>query len=202
MPQYGEVIYNPIEVYVATLNVDNTFGTPVAIDYLGKVSFNPEADSDDLMSAGMIVETLRIAKIVTGEISQGSLDFASLAVLCGITPGNYSTTPNRYSVADFKMGGAGLPYFGMIIHYASTLGANAFIGFPKAKLDTIPGFESDQNKFVIRNTGFSAVPVNTTGRNAFRIRRNETATTLASFYGSSSANFLSYFTTPPPSLFA
>jgi hypothetical protein len=202
MPQYSEVTYNVTEAYVAALTVTNTYGTPVPIDYIGKFSFTVESDTDELMSAGQIVETLAIPKKNTGELSQGSLDFNAMAVLCGYTQGNYSTTPNQYAVLDMLMGGSGLPFFGLLVAYASTLGGNVLVGFPKAKLQTVPGFEADQNKFTVRTAGFDAIAPTTTRRASARIRRQETAATLAAGYGASAGAFLGYFTTPPPSMFS
>ena len=196
MPVYGEVIYNPTEVMIAKLKNDNTYEAPVAVEYLGKLSFEVEADTDELMSGGMIVETLAIPKKNTGEMTMGKLNMAAMAAMCNYPTGEYYSTPNRVSVLDMLMGGEGLPFFGMIVAYASTLGANLMVGFPKAKLQTVPGFDVDQNKFRIGSANFDAIAPSTTVRKAARFKLNETAATIASFYGASAGNFLSYFKAP------
>lgn len=197
MVAYSEVLYNITEAKVALLANDNTYGTPVAIDYLQTLTFEYEADTDEIMSGGLIVETLAIVKKATGEVSNAAMNWAAMAVMCGLTAGDYGTTPNQYGVMDFAVGGAGLPYFGLIMRAEATLGGNVIIGFPKAKLQTYPGFEMDQNKFRLGSAGFDAVAPSTTVRKAVRVKKNETAGSVPT----SAADFLAFFTTPPPSLF-
>lgn len=203
MPQFAEVIFNITEAWVAALSVTNTYSTPVAIDLIGKVSFTYETDTDEIMSAGLVVDSLAIPKKAKGEMTQSSLDFAAMATMCGFLAGNYGTTPNQYGIMDVAVGGDGMPYFGLLVAYAATLGGNMYAGFPKAKLETVPGFDVDQNKFRIGKAGFSAFAPSTTTRKVVRYKRNETKATLtAAGYTASGAAFLGYFTTPPPSLFA
>lgn len=203
MTQYAEVIFNITEAWIAALLTGNTYGTPVAIDLIGKISFNYESDTDLLMSAGLVVESLAIPKMAKGEITQGSLDFAAMATMCGFLAGNYGVTPNQYGVMDVEVGGDGLPYFGLLVAYAATLGANTYAGFPKAKLDTVPGFDVDQNKFRVGKAGFNGFAPSITTRKVVRYRKNETGQSLAAAgYSASGAAFLGFFTTPPPSLFA
>lgn len=194
MPAYAEVIYNPTAAYIASLNNDDTYDAPVQIDYLGKLSFEFEADQDELMSGGMIVEMLAIPKKVTGEITQGALNMAAMSTMCGYTFTEYSTTPNRYGILQVKTGGAGMPYFGLIVSYASTLGGNLLAGFPKAMLDTMPGFDVDQNKFRIGNANFSGVAPSQNIRIAALIKKNETAASIPT----TAQGFLDFFTIPIP----
>ena len=198
MSSYADVIYNITDCWVAKLNNDNTYGTPVQIDNIDKVSFDYESDTDTLKSRGMVVEAISIPTMATGEITNGSLDFASMSVLLGYTAGNYSTTPNQYAVMDILLGDEGLPYVGLIVAYASTLGANMFVGFPKFKLDTVPGFDVEQNKFRIGSSKFKAFSPSQTRRAAARYKRNETKAAIPS----TASPFLAYFTTPPPSVFS
>lgn len=192
MVAYSEVIFNPTAAYIASLNNDDTYDAPVQIDYLGKLSFEYEADNDTLMSGGMIVEMLAILKRVTGEITQGALNMAAMSTMCGYTVTEYSTTPNRYSQLPILTGGAGMPYFGLIVAYASTLGGNLLAGFPKAMLDTVPGFDVDQNKFRIGSANFSAVAPSQNIRIAALIRKYETAASIPT----TAEDFLAFFTTP------
>lgn len=192
MPQFAEVIYNPYAAYVAALNLDNTYGTPVQIDYLGKLSFQFEHDQDELMSGGQIVEKMSIAKKATGELTQGAMNFAALAIMIGETAADYGVTPSQYSILDARTGGSGMPYFGLIVAYAATNGANMLAGFPKAMLQTVPGFDVDQNKFRIGSANFDAVPPSQNVRKVVRMRRYETAASIPT-----TANaFLDFFSTP------
>lgn len=195
MTVFGDVVYNVTGAVVATFSTTPSYGTPVAIDNIGDFSFDYESDTDELMSKGRIVETLAIPKKATGEIKNGSLDFASMAIILGWVQGDYTT----YQVMDARTGAEGLPYFGLIVSLASINGANVHVGFPKVKLQSPPGWDVAQNKFRIGSAKFDAVPPGTTDPvRAVRIKTNQTAAALPT----SSANFLAFFTTPPPSLFA
>jgi len=179
MPQFSEVIYNPIDLIVAKLNNDNTYGTPVRIDYFEKVAFDFEADTDEIKSGGLIVEALSIATKVTGSSENGALNFAAMSIIQGDTPTSvYQTTPSQYQYADIQVGGAGNPYFGQIVQYASTLGGGALVGFPKSMLSKKPGFDIDQNKFRVGSAEWSAFAPSTISRRVCRILKYETAPTM------------------------
>jgi len=178
MPQFSEVIYNPIDLIVAKLNNDNTFGTPVRIDYFEKVAFDFEADTDEIKSAGLIVEALSIATKVTGNMDNGALNYAAMTIIQNDTPPSvYGTTPNQYQYVDWTVGGAGNPYFGMMVLYATTLGGAFIAGFPKSMLNKKPGFDIDQNKFRVGSAEFSAFAPSTISRRVARGMKMETAPT-------------------------
>lgn len=192
MPNYGDVIYNPYQAYAAPLLAGNVYGLPSLVDYLGTITYEYESDNDELMSAGMVVETLSIPKKITGEIDQGSLDYITWAIMTGFGASEYSTTPNRYYRTTVKLGGEGLPYFGLIVAYAAIGGANLLCGFPKVKLDTVPGFDAEQNKFRLGKANFSGMAISQVNRGAAIYQKNETAKNVPS----TAALFLDYFTQP------
>lgn len=175
MPQYSEVIYNPTAAWVAQANADTTFGTPVNVDYIQQVTFEYESDTDEIKSAGQFVESLAVPTKATGELSQASLDFPGMSVITGYGNTNFGATPNQYGIMNILTGGAGLPYFGMIVAYASTNGGNLLVGFPKMKLETVPGFTVDQNTFRIGTANFNAYAPSVVIRQVVRYRKYETA---------------------------
>lgn len=179
MPQFAEVIYNPTDLIVAKLNNDNSYGTPVRIDYFEKVAFDFEADTDEIKAGGLIVEALSIATKVTGSMDNGAMNFAAMSIIQGDTPTTvYSTTPNQYQYADITVGGAGNPYFGLIVQYASTLGGALLACFPKAMLSKKPGFDIDQNKFRVGSAEFGAYAPSTLSRRVARLLKYETSPTM------------------------
>lgn len=178
MPEYSDVIYTPKIAYVASLNVDNSYGTPQLVEYLQKFDFEFESDTDEIMSGGQIVETLSIPKKGTGTISMAALNFSTLAILAGLSETPLGTTPNRYNTIDVLTGGEGMPYFGIIAEFASTLGGNLLAGFPKAQLSTVPGFTVDQNKFRIGEAEIYMVSPSQTIRKNGRLRKFETASAI------------------------
>lgn len=174
MPEFGSVIYNPYEAWVARLNNDNTFGTPVKVEYLDRVSYEYESDTDEIMSGGTVVEAISIPTKVAGNLNNASLDTPVLEILTGTTSTSSGSAPNRIATLDFVFGGSGLPYFGLIVAYAATYDANVLIGFPKCKLDTIPSFDMEQNQFRRGEAEFSGFPASTVTRKGIRMRKYET----------------------------
>jgi hypothetical protein len=176
MPAFSEVFYNPSDVIVAKLNSDNTFGTPQRVDYFNKISFEIPSDNDEIMTGGMIVEKLSIAKEVDGTFEMGAMNYAAASILYGDAPvAVYGSTPNQYQYLDLTTGGAGNPYFAMIVRVESTNGGAALLGFMKCILKQKPGFTMDQNKFRIGPAGFNAVAPSQVIRRACRVVKYETA---------------------------
>ena len=134
MPEYGDVIYNITSMYVAALQSDNSYGTPSYIDYGQQLSWEYESDEDEIKSYGQIVEKLTIPIKATGTFMQASMDLASFAILTSNSASESGSTPNRLKTVDILVGGAGLPYFGIVAAFAAPSGANMLAGFPKAKL--------------------------------------------------------------------
>jgi len=191
MPSYGDVIYNPSGAVIARYNLNNTYGTPGVVDYMGKFMFNYESDTDELKVSGAIVETLSIPTKAVGEMEQLSLDFVTWGLLTGYAADEYGSNPNRYYQTDVRFGGEGVPYCGIIIAYTATNGANALVGFPKFKIDTPMGFDVDQNKFRKASVSLTAVGVGPRYRGV-RIRKHETAAALPT----TPTAFLQFFTVP------
>jgi hypothetical protein len=182
MPKYGDVIYNPKAAVVAAITAtdpDIVYGTPVFVDYIDRVSFEFEADNDELNSGGQTVEAISIIKKGTGTLMLGSLDLTGSSVpMLGITAQTYGTTPNRYTIAKPKTGGQGLPYFGMIVEYAALNGANCVVAFPKCLLETYPAFDVEQNRFRRGEAAFSFFSPSVIKRELYLLRTNETAAAL------------------------
>lgn len=193
MPQYSEVYFTPKIAYVAALQVDNTYGTPQLVEYLQKFEFEFESDTDEIMSGGQIVETLSIPKRATGTISMAAMNYSALSILSGYAEDPQGTTPNRYNTIDVVTGGEGMPYFGIIAEYASTLGGNLLAGFPKAQLSTVPGFTVDQNKFRIGETEIYMVSPSQIIRKCARLRKFETASPIPTTAEGFEAFFASLF---------
>ena len=177
MPEFGDVIYNISGMYVAALQSDNTFGEPAFVEYGQDYSWDYEADTDEIMSYGQIVETLAIIKKATGTMKEASLNMASKSIMTGTSESESGTSPNKIATIDFQTGGAGLPYFGIIVAGSSVAG-NVLAGFPKCKLQTIPSFKIEQNKFRLGEAKVDMLPPSSLIRKVSRIRRNETAASI------------------------
>lgn len=189
---YGDIIYNPTAAYVAALDsVANTYGTPAKVDYIGKLSYEYESDTDTIKSGGQIREMITIPTNAKGKFEEFSLNYIPWGILTGFGASEYSTTPNRYYRAMPRFGGSGLPYCGLIVAYAALNGANLLVGFAKFKLQNVPPFDVDQNKFRKGETEFMAIAAGDAGYGIV-VQRYETAAQIPT----TASTFLSFFTTP------
>jgi len=188
-PLFGEVLYNPTALIVAALSSSNVYGTPVEVTRFDTVDWDYEAMNDELMSAGLITDLLSIITKLTGTIKEASINRAALTVLTGDTSSGSGTTPNQVNTMDFKVGGAGLPYFGCIVRFEALYGANVLVGMPKCKLDSMPAFAVEQNAFRRGEASFSAIAAGTTSNSPIRLRSHETAAAIPI----SQVNFQAFF---------
>ena len=181
MPSFGDVIYNPTAVYVAALDADNSYCTAALLEYVQKVSFEPTSDSDSIKAYGMEVEGLAILTSLEGSIEEAALDWASSAIFTGFSTTTTGTTPARVTTQDALGGGAGYPYFGLIVTYAAVNGAAFVVGFPKCKITEMPGFEVEQNKFRVGEIAFKGFVASVNGRKFLRQRKYENASGVPDF---------------------
>lgn len=183
MPIFGEVVYSIQEIWIAALNADGSYGTPVKLDYPQKVEFKPAAANDMLTAGGMGVELLTVPTHVEGTIGLGALDLDGMAVLIGQSATTSGTTPNQQRTLVVVAGGAGLPYWGMIGRMASVNGADKLIGLPKCKLDTPPQFMAEQNKFALPEMGFKSVAASSATGKLLYTQDRETASSGTPNFG-------------------
>jgi len=180
MPEYGDVIQNITAMYVAALGSDNSYGTPALIDYGQQLSWEFESDTDEIKSYGLIVESLAIPIKATGTLVQASMDLASFAIMTSNSSSESDSAPDRVKTVDVQVGGSGLPYFGIIAAFASPSGANVIAGFPKCMLETVPGFNVEQNTFRVAEVSINMFSPSTTIRKVSRYKKYETAAAIPS----------------------
>lgn len=187
MPSFGDIIYNITDMYVAPLT-GSTYGTPARVEYVSSLSFEFETDEDTIKAYGLTVEKLSVPTGITGTLAEASLNWSAASVMTGMSEASSGTTPNAVKTLDMLMGGAGLPYFGLIAAYASLEG-NALLGFPKCKLGSLPAFTVEQNVFRTAEISMMMLAPSTTVRKALRLRKNETAASVPS----AQADFQAFF---------
>ena len=191
MPSYGDIIYNITAMYVAALGADNSYGTPALVEYGQDFTYEYTADQDEIKSYGLIVEALAIIIKATGTLKEASLNIASKEIMTGSSESESGSTPNRVSILDIQVGGAGLPYFGLIVAGASVVG-NVLVGFPKAKLETWPSFTIEQNKFRMGEAKVNMFAPSTVIRKLVRTKKYETVTNPPT----DAEGFDTFFSTP------
>lgn len=189
MTDFGEIIYNITNMYVARPLGGGVFGPPARLAYLGKFTFEFQSTQDSIRAYGLVAERITIAEEGQGTIEQATLEAVPLQIMTGEDSSSSGTTPNQVVTTDHHVGGAGLPYWAWICEYASLDGARMIAGNPKSIFDKKPGFMGDQNKFALRNAGFNMLTPDTAIRKILRTLRVESTYTLPT----DSAGFATFF---------
>lgn len=182
-----QVAFTLTAMSVAALDVSNwTYGTPVSLEYGQSLGFEPQHDTDQLKAYGKIVQMLSVLTHITGTLSQGLIDYPAYAVMVGQSQTSSGTPPNVHKILDAVAGGSGMPYFGLVGKLATLQNGDLHIGFPMCKLEKMPGFTVEQNKFVLPSTNIVMVTPATASK-PFRMKTHETATSVYT-------NFNTFFT--------
>lgn len=98
---YGEIPRGLADLQVAPLT-GNTPGTWVDIPGARTLSFNADADSDELEGDNAIIAKVMNPPSLSGSIEIGRLNPAAMAVLIGSTASTTGTTPNAVTTLDQK----------------------------------------------------------------------------------------------------
>jgi hypothetical protein len=197
--EFGEVIYLCTNIIVASYNsVTDTFGTPISLAVGQMLTVEPEADTDQLRTYGVVGDVLSVptgAKITLGA---GAIDRDALGAIGGAANYTSGLTPNRVVTTDWKMGEDGeLPYFGAIGTARGTNGVLVAVGIQKAKLNVQPKYTLDgkENKFNLLEIEGYAAPVERS--NIWMGVRTKTYETASDFTAPADATaFKAFFTSP------
>jgi hypothetical protein len=99
--------------------------------------------------------------------------FAALAIMTGMANDSSNTTPNRQRTLELPPGGAGLPYFAIGGKMVGEQSDDLHAGLVCVKLDSIPSWKAEQNKFVMSGVSGKAIAPN--NRKLIYLRGHETA---------------------------
>jgi len=94
MPTFGEIPYGLEDCKVAPITGTSTVGTLVDVPGVRSVSFNVEADSDELEGDNQVISKVRKAPSLSGSVELGKINLAAIAVLRGVTASTTGSTPN------------------------------------------------------------------------------------------------------------
>jgi hypothetical protein len=148
MPEYGDIVYSPKEIWVAALQ-DNLggYGTPAYIEYPQDGGYEPEMDTDKIKAGGANVESLaiQIGSVIT--LKEASMRDDAISIIEGETATVSGTSGNRVKTRVHGGGGEGLSYFGIVQLFNATNGAVYVYGAAKCKAQTKQKFMAEQNKF-------------------------------------------------------
>lgn len=175
-------IYTITGIRVARWDGTN-YGTVVSLAEGQNLQFEPQADTDDKKSYGAVTRLLTVFTHVTFTIGIGLIQADALWAMTGLAQslsGSGATASQRLG---FDTGGAGLPYFGVIGNFASDDLGDVVVGLPRCKLDAIPALSSDQNQFILPESGGRGIvnSLSSTPNRGLFIDQNKVATTIADF---------------------
>ena len=175
-------IYTITDLRVARWDGSN-YGTVVSLAEGQMLQFEPQADTDEKKSYGLIRRLLTVVTHVNINIGVGLVQANAIWVMCGIVQsvsGSGDTLTQRLRL---DAGGAGLPYFGVVGNFASDDLGDVVIGIPLCKLDTAPSLSSEQNQFILPESSAKGIANASASnpRGVLYIDQNKEAQTIANF---------------------
>lgn len=175
-------IYTITGIRVARWDGSN-YGAPVSLAEGQTLQFEPQADTDEKKSYGLITRLLTVFTHVNLNLGVGLIQANALWVMTGLAQsvsGSGATATQRLG---FDAGGAGLPYFGVVGNFASDDQGDVVMGIPLCKLDAIPSLSSDQNQFILPESAGRGIAnsASATPQRGLFIDQNKVAATVADF---------------------
>lgn len=152
MSQDGK-IYNVLAAYVATLDSDNTYGTPAAIERVGDFNDEPNYAEPTIMSAGQQTDGRAIMTHRVLTLNDSSMSYAARDIITGRTSSSSSGANGSVITRDDEMAGSGSPYIGLIVVMHVMTNQRVVFGYAKA-LGKEPQFQAQQNEFVAHELNF------------------------------------------------
>lgn len=148
--EMGEIVFTLQQIMIAPLNIiTGAYSTAVTLPEPQTMEITFEADTDQIKAQGYLQHLLSVITHGTFKLSQAGIPFDALEVLTGATRDDSGSTPNAIKAMRFGAGGSGLPYFGAVGRLVGEQSDDTWLGLPACKLDMIPGWKAEQNKFVI-----------------------------------------------------
>lgn len=190
--EFGEIAYTLTDLIVAYYDkINDLYGTPSAMAVGQQLVVDPQSDTDELRSFGVIGELLSVPTHAKLTLDAGGVDFSAFAAITGDNTVTSGSSPNQRRTQDRAAGGQGLPYFGVIGVGATTGGGVAIVGLRCCMLDKKPKYVLDgkANKFNMSSAEGKAIPL---AGKLERLRQYQTASDwTAPATGSDFKNFFS-----------
>ena len=190
--EFAEVSFSLKEILLMRYNINTGAytGTVVSMDSDQMLTIETEADTDDLYDSGVATRGLTVVKRANFTLGAGGYDVTALSVLTGAASSTSGTTPNQIATMKHSLGGAGLPYFGLIGTAPTDDGGIFMVGLKICKLNAVPGVEWDgkESKFSVSEVEGRAF--GDSSLNYFWTRRFETAANWDTLRPTTAATFL------------
>lgn len=170
-----------LNLYVALLGSDNSYGTPAVFENPQSFSYTPQHDNDEIKARGANRELLSVLIGYEASLDEASLKADAVNIVTGYTESLSGTTPNQVATEDDSAGGEGKPYVGLVAVYAGTLGSRFVMGFAKGMIMNDPEFEAGQNEFRTGSIDFAFATATPSVAKIRRMRKYETASDVPDF---------------------
>jgi hypothetical protein len=159
------------------------YGTVVALAEGQTLQFEPQADTDEKKSYGLIRRLLTVLTHVNFNIGVGLVQANAIWVMAGVTQSVSGSGDSLTQRLRFDAGGSGLPYFGVVGNFASDDLGDVIMGIPLCKLDAPPSLSSEQNQFILPESSGKGIANSlcTNTRACLYIDQNKVAQTISDF---------------------
>lgn len=180
-------IYTLTDLRVARWD-GTAYGTPVSLAEGQTLEFEPQADTDEKKSYGLVTRLLTVFTHVNVTIGIGLIQANAWWVMVGVSVSETGASGDKVQSLGVDGGGAGLPYFGVVGNFASDDAGDVVIGIPRVKLDAPPSLASEQNQFILPESSAKGI-ANLSSANPKRIlwidqnQQAKTITDFNSFFG-------------------
>lgn len=171
---HSEILFTLVQCFVQPYNIlTDTFGTAVELPETQTFEFGFVADTDQIKAAGYLQHLLTVTTHATFKLGSAGIPFEAMVTIAGATNSSSVASPNQLRRLRFSAGSSGLPYFALVGRLVGEQSDDAWIGLPCNKLDNVPGFKVEQNKFIMAEAGGRAIKSGT--RNLVEVFGHETA---------------------------
>jgi hypothetical protein len=159
------------------------YGTVVALAEGQTLQFEPQADTDEKKSYGLIRRLLTVITHVNFTIGIGLVQADAIWSMTGVTQSVSGSGASLTQRLRLDAGGSGLPYFGVLGNFASDDLGDVIMGLPLCKLDTSPSLSSEQNQFILPESSGKGIANSrcTNTRACLYIDQNKVSQTIANF---------------------
>ena len=175
-------IYTLTDLRVARWD-GSQYGTPVSLAEGQTFEIEPQADTDEKKSYGLMTRLLTVFTHVNINIGVGLIQANAWWVMVGLDKSETGESGDKIQSLGVDAGGAGLPYFGAVGNFASDDAGDVVIGIPRVKLDAPPSLSSEQNQFILPESSAKGI-VNLLSASPHRllwIDQNQQAKTITDF---------------------
>jgi hypothetical protein len=159
------------------------YGTVVSLAEGQTLQFEPQADTDQKKSYGVVTRLLSVFTSVNVTIGVGLIQANAWWTMVGVDQSETGESGEETQSLGIDGGGAGLPYFGVVGNFASDDAGDVVIGIPRVKLDAPPSLSSEQNQFILPESSAVGIAnlLSANPRRILWIDQNKVAKTITNF---------------------